>query len=48
LPNLFSNKYRKGTKLFKIKNIEANESIAVLKDDTFLKALKMDGMKTAA
>lgn len=48
LPNLFSNKYKKGTKLFKIINIEAIESIAVLKDDTLLKAIRMDGMKTAA
>jgi hypothetical protein len=33
LPNLFSNKYKKGTRLFKIKNVETNKCIAVQDDD---------------
>lgn len=47
LPNLFSNKYKKGTKLFKIKNVETNEYIAVQDDDdgVYYKAEKMEGMK---
>lgn len=44
LPNLFSNKYKKGTKLFKIKNVETNEYIAVQDNDVYYKAEKMDGM----
>ncbi|MFD0715711.1 hypothetical protein [Paenibacillus sp. GCM10027626] len=48
LPNLFSNKYKKGTKLFKIKNIETIDYIAILDDDTYYKAERMEGMKTAA
>lgn len=48
LPNLFSNKYKKGTKLFKIKNVESNDYIAVQDKDIYYKAEKMEGMKTAA
>lgn len=48
LPNLFSNKYKKGTKLFKIKNVETNDYIAVQDDGIYYKAEKMEGMKTAA
>lgn len=48
IPNLFSNKYPKGTKLFKIKNIGTDTSIAVQDDQTFYKAVKVEGMKTAA
>ena len=48
LPNLFSNKYKKGTKLFKIKNIETIDYIAVLDNGTYYKAKRMEGMKTAA
>ncbi|MFD3258017.1 hypothetical protein ACE3MQ_05325 [Paenibacillus lentus] len=48
LPNLFSNKYKKGTKLFKIKNVETNNYIAVQDDSIYYKAEKMEGMKTAA
>lgn len=44
IPNLFSNKYEKGTKLFKIKNINTDESIAVsTKDGTIYKAIKQEG-----
>ncbi|EBK2060041.1 hypothetical protein MJ257_14795 [Paenibacillus timonensis] len=47
LPNLFSNKYKKGTKLFKIKNVETNEYIAVQDDEdgVYYKAEKMEGVK---
>ncbi|XID91972.1 hypothetical protein ACF3MZ_26390 [Paenibacillaceae bacterium WGS1546] len=48
LPNLFSNKYKKGTKLFKIKNVETNDYIAIQDDGKYYKAEKMEGMKTAA
>jgi hypothetical protein len=48
LPNLFSNKYKKGTKLFKVKNVETDDYIAVKDDETYYKAVKMDGMSTAA
>ncbi|MGG4554047.1 hypothetical protein [Paenibacillus humicus] len=47
LPNLFSNKYNKGTKLFKIKNVETNDYIAVQDDGLYYKAEKMEGMKIA-
>ncbi|MCK8486560.1 hypothetical protein M0651_05150 [Paenibacillus sp. MBLB2552] len=47
LRNLFSNKYKKGTKLFKIKNVETNEYIAVQDDEdgVYYKAEKMEGVK---
>jgi len=46
LPNLYSNRYKVGTKLFKIKGSETDEFIAVLTDDgTLYKAKRMDGMK---
>ncbi|MCR8656364.1 hypothetical protein [Paenibacillus endoradicis] len=45
LPNLFSNKYQKGTKLFKIKDVEPIDYIAVLDNGSYYKAKKM---KTAA
>lgn len=48
LPNLFSNKYKKGTKLFKMMNVESSDFIAVQDDGKFYKAEKMEGMKTAA
>lgn len=48
LPNLFSNKYKKGTKLFKVKNVETTDYITVKDDETYYKAVKMDGMNTAA
>ncbi|MEC0126686.1 hypothetical protein [Paenibacillus pabuli] len=48
LPNLFSNKYKKGTKLFKIKNFETTDYIAVKDNDTYYKAERMEGMKAAA
>lgn len=48
IPNLFSNKYPKGTKLFKIKNEGTDTSIAVQDDQAFYKAVKVEGMKTAA
>lgn len=48
LPNLFSNKYKIGTKLFKIKNVETNDYIAVQDDNMYYKAEKMDGIKTTA
>lgn len=48
LPNLFSNKYKKGTKLFKIVNVETSDYIAILDNGIYYKAEKMDGMKTAA
>ncbi|KAA8747624.1 MULTISPECIES: hypothetical protein [Paenibacillus] len=48
LPNLFSNKYKKGTKLFKVKNVETDDYIAVKDNETYYKAVKMDGMNTAA
>jgi len=48
LPNLFSNKYEKGTKLFKIKNLDTKDYIAVLSEGTYFKAKKLEGMKTAA
>ncbi|MBR2563619.1 MAG: hypothetical protein IKE29_03255 [Paenibacillus sp.] len=48
LPDLFSNKYKKGTRLFKVKNIETTNYISVQDNDTYYQAVKMDGMKTAA
>jgi hypothetical protein len=48
IPNLFSNKYPKGTKLYKIKNVGTDTSIAVQDDNVFYKAEKVEGMKTAA
>lgn len=48
IPNLFSNKYPIGTKLYKIKNVGTDTSIAVLDDHVFYKAEKVEGMKTAA
>ncbi|MBB6674626.1 hypothetical protein [Cohnella nanjingensis] len=48
LPNLFSNKYKKGTKLLKIMNVETSDFIAVQDDGKFYKAEKMEGMKTEA
>lgn len=47
LPNLFSNKYKEGTKLFKIANVETSDYIAILENGTYYKAEKMEGMKTA-
>ncbi|MGO4530125.1 hypothetical protein AB4Z30_13680 [Paenibacillus sp. 2TAF8] len=48
LPNLFSNKYKKGTTLFKVKNIETTDYIAVKDNETYQKAIRMKGMNTAA
>jgi uncharacterized lipoprotein NlpE involved in copper resistance len=48
IPNLFSNKYPKGTKLYKIKNVGTDTSIAVQDNNVFYKADKVEGMKTAA
>lgn len=47
LPNLFSNTYKKGTRLFKIDNIETSEYIAVqdTNDGAYYIAEKMEGMK---
>lgn len=43
LPNLFSNKYEKGTKLFKIKDVDTAEYIAVQADGVYYKAEFMAG-----
>ena len=48
IPNLFSNKYPKGTQLFKIKNVGTDTSIAVQDDNVFYRGEKVEGMKTAA
>jgi len=48
LPNLFSNKYQKGTKLFKVKNVETDDYIAVKDNEIYYRAVKMEGMNTAA
>lgn len=48
IPNLFSNKYPKGTKLFKVKNVGTDTYIAVQSNNMFYKAEKVEGMKTAA
>jgi hypothetical protein len=48
LPNLFSNKYKKGTKLFEIKNVETSDYIAIMDNGTYYKAERIEGMKTAA
>jgi hypothetical protein len=38
-PNLFSNKYKNGTKLFNIKNVETSDSIAILDNGTYYNSL---------
>lgn len=48
LPNRFSNKYKKGTKLFKIINVEPKEFIAVQDNGVYFIAVRLEGMKTAA
>jgi len=45
LPNLFSNYYKKGTKLFKIKDVETSDSIAVLDNGIYYKANKTISLK---
>jgi len=42
LPNLFSNKYKRGTKLFKIKNTDTNDYIAILDNGTYYKAERIN------
>jgi len=48
IPNLFSNKYKKGTRLFEIEGLDRGEAIAVeVEDHKFIKAIRQIGMKTA-
>lgn len=45
LPNLFSNKYPKGTKLFKIKDVKTSSYIAVLDNGIYYKANNIRSLK---
>ncbi|WP_051217662.1 hypothetical protein [Paenibacillus assamensis] len=46
IPNLFSNKYKEGTKLYKITNVDTNEHIAVLNNGIYYKSDRLVGMET--
>ncbi|WP_051237106.1 hypothetical protein [Paenibacillus pinihumi] len=48
LPNLFSNRYKKGTRLYQIHNVDPADGIAVQENGTYYKAERVGGMKTAA
>ncbi|TVX88167.1 hypothetical protein [Paenibacillus agilis] len=47
ISNLFSNKYKEGTKLYKIADLDTNEHIAVLDNGIYYRSDRLVGMKTS-